>query len=205
MWISKKKWQKFEKRVTDLEAKVQGKLLLLFVRDSDLELPILLSAFGSLRRSEVVCALQLSDFNRKNCTVHVHAAVVFGSAGWTKKSPKTVAGDRYVKVPKRVFEILPGNDPVCNFTPQRLYKRFEKALKQAGIAPFRYHDLRHYYASSQHALGVPDAYVMKSGGWETDTVLKNVYRNVLTDAEQRFYDMAIDHYDSMIASETASA
>ena len=51
--------------------------------------------------------------------------------------------------------------------------------ERAGIPHFDFHDLRHYCASVQHALGVPDAYIMQRGGWGNDRVLKEVYRHAL--------------------------
>ena len=49
----------------------------------------------------------------------------------------------------------------------------------------RFHALRHYCASQLHALGMPDAYIMERGGWESDGVLKGIYRHTLSDyAEQ---------------------
>ena len=56
-------------------------------------------------------------------------------------------------------------------------------LKKLNIRHFRFHDLRHYSASIQHALGIPDAYIMQRGGWEDDTVLKSIYRHAM-DQEQ---------------------
>ena len=61
--------------------------------------------------------------------------------------------------------------------------RFARMLKKLNIQHFRFHDLRHYSASIQHTLGIPDAYIMQRGGWEDDIVLKSVYRHAM-DQEQ---------------------
>lgn len=53
------------------------------------------------------------------------------------------------------------------------------SVQHAGLPHFRFHDLRHYSASIQHALGIPDAYIMQRGGWKNDGVLKQVYRHTL--------------------------
>ena len=50
---------------------------------------------------------------------------------------------------------------------------------------FSIHALRHYYVSIAHVLGIPDAYVMKMGGWQTDYVMKRNYRSTLTDVEKK--------------------
>ena len=49
----------------------------------------------------------------------------------------------------------------------------------------RFHALRHYCASQLHALGMPDAYIMERGGWESDGVLKGIYRHTLSDYAER--------------------
>ena len=39
-------------------------------------------------------------------------------------------------------------------------RKFNDLLKRSGMPVFRFHDLRHYSASIQHALGIPDAYII---------------------------------------------
>ena len=65
------------------------------------------------------------------------------------------------------------------------------------VIPFRFHDLRHYSASIMHAIGILDQYIMASGGWKTDTVLKAVYRNVINDEQKKFTDKIISHFTTM--------
>jgi len=50
---------------------------------------------------------------------------------------------------------------------------FRKAVRQAGISAFRFHDLRHTWASRLAMAGVPLFTIMELGGWKT---LKNVQR-----------------------------
>ncbi len=54
-----------------------------------------------------------------------------------------------------------------------------------GIPGFPLHKLRHYFASQMSALGVPEADILKMGGWETDHVMKNVYRHSMMDKEEQ--------------------
>ena len=70
-------------------------------------------------------------------------------------------------------------------------------MERAGIPHFRFHDLRHYCASVQHALGVPDAYIMQRGGWGNDRVLKEVYRHTLKDKVSEMDDKANNYFESM--------
>jgi hypothetical protein len=48
-----------------------------------------------------------------------------------------------------------------------------------------------------HSLGIPDAYIMKSGGWKTDTVMKTIYRHALNDKQEEAMDMVAQHLASL--------
>lgn len=43
------------------------------------------------------------------------------------------------------------------------------------------HKLRHYFASRMSAMHIPDEDIMKMGGWQTDSVMKSVYRHAMHD------------------------
>lgn len=53
----------------------------------------------------------------------------------------------------------------------QMRKSFEKAIKQAGLAPFRFHDLRHTFASRLAMKGVNDRTLMVLGGWKSSAML----------------------------------
>lgn len=61
-------------------------------------------------------------------------------------------------------------------------KRLEKKLE---LPIFSLHKLRHYFASEMSALGVPEADILKMGGWETDHVMKSVYRHSMMEKEEQ--------------------
>lgn len=69
-------------------------------------------------------------------------------------------------------------------SPTALSIAFGKMLKRNGLPHCRFHDLRHYSASYMHAKGVPSAYIMKRGGWNTEAVLNEVYRHALDDRDK---------------------
>lgn len=174
------------------------KRLLRDIKGTKYELPVLLAAFGSLRRSEI-CALHTSDVDRNKSIIHVRQAAVQEKGGnLVIKKTKTRAGDRFVQVPKYVIDLMPDSGYVCGgLLPNTLETYWGQIKRKYGVG-FRFHDLRHYFASSQHAIGVPDAYIMKAGGWESDTVLKGVYRNALDDVAQKMSNKAVDHYQRLI-------
>ena len=104
---------------------------------------------------------------------HVNKAMVLNKENkWVVKAPKSYAGDRFICFPDFVIQKLNKNGRITELNPSMITDRFKDILERAGIPHFRFHDLRHYCASVQHALGVPDAYIMQRGGWGNDRVLK---------------------------------
>ena len=78
--------------------------------------------------------------------------------------------------------------------PNTLCKVFKRVTDSLDIPHFRFHDLRHYSASIQHALGIPDAYIMQRGGWSSDRVLKAVYRYAMDDQTKEMNEKANAHF-----------
>jgi integrase len=182
---------------TDKELKTL--LAYLDKNDRETKAAAMLAAFGSMRRSEI-CALKPSDF--ADNTVTVQRAIVRSSSGkWVeKKTNKTVKSHRTIVLPQQVIDGIDlTRDPLISLDPDQLSKRFRKAVKHANMPQaFCLHDLRHYYVSIAHVLGIPDAYVMKMGGWQTDYVMKRNYRTTLSDVEQREQDKLNKHFSKML-------
>lgn len=172
------------------------KKLLKAVEGTEMEIPVLLAAFGPMRRGEI-CALQMSDIEGN--VVHVrHNMVMDKNKNWVLKSPKSYAGDRYITFPDfviaKIGQISSFDGRVVNLYPAMISDRFPTILKQNNIPHFRFHDLRHYSASIMHALNIPDAYIMQRGGWENDAVLKGIYRHALEDKVKLQNEKANDYF-----------
>lgn len=172
------------------------KTLLEHVGDPDMEIAVLLSAFGPLRRSEI-CALDSTHLTGN--VIHVQRAMVMDeNKRWVYKNTKSYAGDRYIPLPDFIFNLIKNiNGKIIRFTPSQVSDRFIDIQNASGLPHFRFHDLRHYCASIQHAIGIPDAYIMQRGGWGSDAVLKTVYRHALSDKELQMNDIANNHFDSI--------
>lgn len=172
------------------------KAIMNVVRNTEMELPILLAAFGPMRRGEI-CALSSENISGKR--VHVCQNMVCDSNNnFVIKQPKTYAGNRYIEYPDFVadkFKNITGR--ITNLNPNMISSRFHHVLIRAGVPHFRFHDLRHYGASILHALGIPDAYIMERGGWESDSILKNVYRHVLDDKRAEMTNKANAYFENM--------
>lgn len=165
-------------------------------KGTDMEIPILLAAFGPMRRGEI-CALESDQVHGNR--VHVCKNMVLNSnRQFIIKQPKSYAGDRFIDYPDFVGKKLAGiKGRITNLNPNMITSRFDHILKNAGVTHFRFHDLRHYGASILHALGIPDAYIMERGGWGNDAVLKNVYRHVIDEKSKEMTSKANDYFESM--------
>jgi len=170
--------------------------LIAFVEGTEMELPILLAAFGPMRRGEI-CALDTDHINGN--IVHIEKNMVTSiDHQWVIKQPKSYAGNRFIDFPDFVAEKWKDiNGMITELTPDNITNRFKYILIQAGIPHFRFHDLRHYSASIQHALGIPDAYIMQRGGWGNDSVLKNVYRHTMEAKANEMNAKANEHFKNM--------
>ena len=171
---------------------------------------IMLAAFCSLRRGEI-CALTLADIDTEEMVVHVSKDMVLDSDGfWViKPTPKTSTSNRAADLPQFVADEITDYVAACKrrilpesrlftATPDMISNRFDRAVHFSGAENrFRLHDLRHYYVSIAHALGIPDAYIMEMGGWKTETVMKRVYRATLADRRKVERDKLSAHFEQM--------
>lgn len=165
----------------------------------DLRIACLLAAFGSMRRSEI-CALLPADFDGDSVRVS-KGMVRNGSGGWIIQShAKNDTSNRIIMLPPQVVAQIDFTRPrIVDTNPDALTNRFRRAVQYAGMdKAFTLHSLRHYYASIAHALGIPDEYVMRMGGWKTDYVMKKFYRTTLSDMEQKQQNKLSTHFAGLI-------
>ena len=159
------------------------------------ESAILLAVFG-LRRSEL-CALEPADIGDGWISVN-KAKVKNDSEEWVIKQTKTAAGTRIVHVPQKVTDRI-RQVGLYEGDPHAIYKWLQRTQELLGIPRFPLHKFRHYYASVCHYLGIPDHYIMQSGGWKTDSVMKAVYRHALSDREKEIQEKSDDYFKSLIS------
>lgn len=177
------------------------KRLLEIVKDTDLEIPVFLAAFGPMRRGEI-CGLRKTDISGN--TVHVCRSVVLtDDLRWVEKAPKSYAGDRYIDFPDFVIDkLMEQGERIVQLNPAQISNRFMRLIKNNNLPHFRFHDLRHYCASIQHAIGIPDSYIMQRGGWGSDAVLKSVYRHTLENKENEMAKIANEHFEKICNTNT---
>lgn len=176
--VNQKLYGKASKRVlVPTELEVRG--LINIFQNSDMEIPIMLAAYGGLRRGEI-CALTMSDLDGD--FVRISKSIVRDQFGqWITKEPKTPSSIRTVLLPHFVVERIRERGYITKLLPSQVSDKFWKKQLRLGIHPYCFHSLRHFHASYLHALNIPDAYIMARGGWSSPSVMQSVYRHALAD------------------------
>lgn len=146
----------------------------------DLALAIQLAAFGSLRSGEC-CALS-EDMVFPNRIRIARTFVLDDSQTWVvKNSPKTQAGYRDVPLPRPLMASIRSSikedGRIIHYTPASLHDAFRRLTRSLGFPPYKFHSLRHYFATSMHAQGIPDKVIAKIGGWEDVGTLQRIYQH----------------------------
>jgi integrase len=171
--------------------------LLATIKGTELETPVLLAAWGPMRRGEI-CALTLDDIDLATRTVSVTKAMVRNADGeWVVKLPKSAAGTRTITYPQYVIDLIRAKGYIYRGTPDTLSRRFVRTLSRHGFEHFRFHDLRHFAASFQIALGIPPEYVMERGGWHSPGTMQR-YVHALDKQRREMADKANDAFAQLL-------
>lgn len=169
--------------------------LLNAVRGTDYYVPFMLGACG-LRRSEIM-AISGADVN--GCDLYIHKAQVESLNGLViKDNAKTTESTRHVIIPADVAEIIKKNGCAYKGHPNNLPRHLHKLQDKLGIAHFRFHDLRAYYASWAHALGIPDQYIQTGAGWKSDYTMKKIYRRTMQKEYQKTQEKYLQALQDLI-------
>ncbi len=185
------------KRKVFVPTEADIKALLDYCKENDFEFfkAVLLSAFGTLRRSEV-CALMADDVEGQ--TIHVHSACVYDKEmNLICKGTKTAMSDRYVTMPQFVIDTLPKEGRLVDITPNGISSRMRKNLNKINVPHFRFHDLRHYSASIMHQLGASNEIIMHRGGWSNDATLNAHYRGTMSEYEAQVTANLNNHFTEL--------
>lgn len=158
------------------------KKILEYSKGTMFEIPIMLACYG-MRRSEI-CALRAEDVDGD--IVHINKAKVQDeNKNWVIKTTKTIESTRNIIIPMELADKIREQGYIYKGHPNSITCYLTKAQDTLGIPHFSIHKLRHYFASEMSALGVPEADILKMGGWETDHVMKSVYRHSMIDKEEK--------------------
>lgn len=190
-----------KKKKTEIKIPTQEDVqkILNYVKDTDMELPLLLAACLGLRRSEII-GLKWDKIDFENKTIRIDTAVVFGKdSKFVEKKPKSAAGYRTLTVAPSIMDVLlrekakAQTDNVVTLSGAAIYNRFDHVLQALELPHYRLHDLRHYHASVMLAMGIPDKYAQQRMGHATDSMLKNVYQHIMAQKKNEI-DNTLDNY-----------
>ncbi len=172
------------------------KILLNEVKGEEIEIPILLAAFGPMRRGEI-CALDSEDIHGNIVTVNKSLALG-PDRKWHIKAPKTYSSYRDIEYPDFVIKRLQGKQgKITTMSPSAITDAFQRILKKCNLPPFRFHDLRHYAVSTLHSINVPDKYIMARGGWATNYTMNNVYNHTLKAKADEMENRISNHFSNI--------
>lgn len=133
-----------------------------------------------MRRSEI-CAATPADIHGNFLSINKTRLYDDENHLVTRDNTKTEESTREIYLPDELIKEIEDAGVIYDRTPPMLVKTLHKYQDMFGLERFRLHDLRAFYVSYAHAIGIPDAYIMQSGGWKTDYVMKSVYRKTLSD------------------------
>lgn len=171
------------------------------IEGSSFKIPIILACYG-MRRSEI-CALEPSDVDGD--VVHINKALVQNEKGeWVIKGTKTTESTRDIIIPIELAEKIKEQGYVHKGNPDSISKYLGRVEAQLGIPHFSLHKLRHYFASEMSALGIPEADILRLGGWETDHVMKSVYRHSMIDKKEKAKREAAEKLKKTLFSQSIS-
>lgn len=166
--------------------------LLSHYKGTFMEVVILLAIYGTLRVGEI-CALQWSDLKGNVVSINKTLCIDKNDKPLIKNSPKTYAGFREVELPQIVVDKINSlpheSEFIIQATPKQISDRFHRVVKKLGLPAIRFHDLRHYSASYLHALGIPDKYIIKRGGWETESIMRKIYQSTIDEQEKQVNEL----------------
>lgn len=155
--------------------KDEVKEVLNYVKGTRYYIPYKLAVYG-LRRGEI-CAITADDLSEDNILTINKDLVYTKDKKWVIKNfPKTTESERKICIDQELADMLRKQGYAYNGHPSRLYDYLRVVEKNLGIEHFRLHDFRGYMVTELSQANYSDADIMSFGGWKTDYVMKEHYR-----------------------------
>lgn len=175
------------------------KKILEAVKDTWVEVPVLLAVWLSLRESEIL-GLKWEDVSDNY--IFVRRARIYDNGKMVEKVTKNKSSQRKIPLPAYIKEVLGRQERTSEYvydtTPRSLYRRFTTVLKQNGLPHCRFHDLRHANASVMVMLGIPDKYAQVRGGWSNSATLTKRYQQTFSEEEIKTADQIDSYFNNLL-------
>ena len=169
------------------------------IKGTDVELPVLLAMWLSLRKSEVR-GLKYKDIRNGVLTVR-RSMLTVNREHIIQEKNKTYNSTRRITLSPYLEELIGTGAPddfIVPMTGEVIYKHFVQAIEAAGLPHMTFHDLRHLNASVMLMLGVPEKYAMERGGWSTPTTLQNVYQHTFSREREKVDEKVNDYFSRIL-------
>ena len=166
-----------KKFVSHVPTEEEVKRILDASKNSTYHIGFQLAVLG-MRRAEISAAT-IDDLHGNILTISKDRIYDEENHLMTRDNTKTEESTREIYLPDALVEEIQKAGYVYDKTPPMLVKTLHYYQDMLEIPRFRLHDLRVFYVSYAHSLGIPDLYIQKSGGWKSDYVMKNTYLNEL--------------------------
>lgn len=166
--------------------------LLDLVTDTSLELPVVLAGLCGMRLSEIM-GLKWSDIDFERCTIDIRRAMVFVGKKVIEKDTKTNNSYRKIDAPQYVIERLRQCRGIGYVYPKKdgspehggNYRlRLYNFMKKNNLPKTRFHDLRHFAATTLLDMNVPDKVIASMLG-HANTNMTKKYQHVIGTMEKR--------------------
>lgn len=154
--------------------------LLESVKGTEYYVPIYLGCHG-LRRSEII-ALTMDDLEGNIITIR-KGMVQNANNQYVVKMTKTSSGFRKLAIAQELADAIRDKGYVYKGHPGNILRALHRAQDRLGIERCKLHELRHFYVSYAHDLGMSDENIIYSIGHKTDATMKRLYRHKMKEAE----------------------
>ena len=188
--------------VIPTDAEVQA--ILADLRGRSLFIPVALAATCGLRRGEIAGLDLRKDIDFERGLLHVRRTVRITKDGdWkTVERAKTYDSRRTVEVPAWVLDAIREAGPDFEMpTMNWITNGFKRSAEKLGLFDLHLHCLRHYYASTLIALGVPERYIMERLGHSTPDMLRQVYGHIISERDRELGNMIASHLSTLKPAE----
>ena len=172
------------------------KTILNQTKGTSIEVPVLLALWCGLRLSEIR-GLRFDHVFSDH--IVIDQAIVDVDGVPTIKGTKTKESTRIIDINPWLYnrivqEKSNDSDYVTTLSGQAIYKRFRR--QTGGVC--RFHDLRHANASVMIMLGIPDNFAMERNGWETESIYKKTYGQVLPESREESNKALNDFFQGLV-------
>ncbi|MCH5324282.1 MAG: site-specific integrase [Eubacterium sp.] len=169
------------------------------IKGTDLEIPFLLASQCGLRPSEIRGLT--TDCICKG-TIEIRCAVVCDMKGKErKKPPKSYAGYRTLPIPPDFEKLMLQNakgKQICELSAKKVSEKWHDFLIENNFYPFRFYDLRHYFASQALLVGIPQKYIAEMMGHSSTNMIEQVYQHTFVSAMEGFKSIVRKNFEQLM-------